>query len=230
MVATRSAAEARRAAPSRCWWWSTASPGGRTRRERLVGVVRAGVPARRGPARAAARRAARPSARSERWECSHCGDAGDAARAGAVLVQQPARRRARPAAASATCSRSSPELIVPDPTQTLRQGAIAPVGRLVAHACSGRGSRSSRRSRASRSTCRGASSSAAHRRLLIEGGEGFRGAIPFLERLQKKSYKVGNRFVVKRYQTALPLHRLRRRAAAARGAARAARRPQRSPR
>ena len=43
---------------------------------------------------------------------------------------------------------------------------------------------------------------AAQRELLIEGGEGFRGAIPFLERLQQKSYKAGNRFIVKRYQTA----------------------------
>src|SRR6185503_10175535 len=45
---------------------------------------------------------------------------------------------------------------------------------------------------------------AAHRKLLIEGGEGFRGAIPFLQRLQQKSYKAGNRFIVKRYQSSLP--------------------------
>ena len=32
--------------------------------------------------------------------------------------------------------------------------------------------------------------------------KGFRGVIPFLERLQKKSYKAGNRFIVKKYQTA----------------------------
>src|SRR6185369_12618330 len=30
--------------------------------------------------------------------------------------------------------------------------------------------------------------------------EGFRGALPFLRRLQKKSYRAGNRFLVKRYQ------------------------------
>ena len=46
--------------------------------------------------------------------------------------------------------------------------------------------------------------SAAHRQLLLAGGEGFRGVIPFLERLQQKSYDVGNRFVVKKFQTALP--------------------------
>ena len=45
---------------------------------------------------------------------------------------------------------------------------------------------------------------AAHRKLLIEGGKEFRGAIPFLKRLQEKSYKAGNRFIVKRYQTSLP--------------------------
>src|SRR5207237_9333736 len=45
---------------------------------------------------------------------------------------------------------------------------------------------------------------AEHRRLLLEGGEGFRGAIPFLQRLQQKAYKAGNRFLVKRYQVALP--------------------------
>ena len=38
----------------------------------------------------------------------------------------------------------------------------------------------------------------------MEGGEGFRGVIPFLERLQQKSYKAGNRFVVKRYQVPRP--------------------------
>jgi excinuclease ABC subunit A len=45
---------------------------------------------------------------------------------------------------------------------------------------------------------------AEHRQVLLEGGEGFRGVIPFLERRKEKSYKAGNRFLVKRYQTALP--------------------------
>src|SRR5262249_25104326 len=31
--------------------------------------------------------------------------------------------------------------------------------------------------------------------------DGFRGVIPFLERLKQKSYKIGNRFIVKRYQS-----------------------------
>ena len=61
--------------------------------------------------------------------------------------------------------------------------------------------------------------------MLLEGGEGFRGVIPFLERRKEKSYKAGNRFLVKKYQTALPCAdcggtRLRREAL--RGAARRA--------
>ena len=53
----------------------------------------------------------------------------------------------------------------------------------------------------------------------MEGGEGFRGAIPFLERLQQKSYEVGNRFLIKQYQSRAAVHGVRRRAAAPRGAA-----------
>src|SRR5205814_1895090 len=44
----------------------------------------------------------------------------------------------------------------------------------------------------------------AHRKLLLEGGKDFRGVIPFLERLQQKAYKAGNRFIVKRYQVPRP--------------------------
>ncbi|HZJ73043.1 MAG TPA: excinuclease ABC subunit UvrA, partial [Planctomycetota bacterium] len=43
--------------------------------------------------------------------------------------------------------------------------------------------------------------SAAHRKLLLEGGEGFRGVLAFLERLKAKSYQIGNRFIIKRYQS-----------------------------
>src|SRR5207237_6955448 len=42
--------------------------------------------------------------------------------------------------------------------------------------------------------------SEAHRELVLEGGGGFKGVLPFLHRLQQKSYKAGNRFVVKKYQ------------------------------
>jgi excinuclease ABC subunit A len=40
----------------------------------------------------------------------------------------------------------------------------------------------------------------AQQRMVLDGTEGFRGALPFLRRLQKKSYRAGNRFLVKRYQ------------------------------
>ena len=39
-----------------------------------------------------------------------------------------------------------------------------------------------------------------HRRILLHGTPGFRGVIPFLERLREKSYKTSARFLVKRYQ------------------------------
>jgi len=43
----------------------------------------------------------------------------------------------------------------------------------------------------------------AQQEMVLHGTEGFRGAIPFLRRLQQKSYKAGNRFLVKRYQRAV---------------------------
>jgi excinuclease ABC subunit A len=39
-----------------------------------------------------------------------------------------------------------------------------------------------------------------HRRILLHGAPGFRGVLPFLERLREKSYKSSARFLVKRYQ------------------------------
>ncbi|HEY7728767.1 MAG TPA: excinuclease ABC subunit UvrA, partial [Candidatus Eisenbacteria bacterium] len=41
---------------------------------------------------------------------------------------------------------------------------------------------------------------AEQRRILLHGAPGFRGVIPFLERLRTKSYKTSARFLVKRYQ------------------------------
>ncbi len=41
----------------------------------------------------------------------------------------------------------------------------------------------------------------AQQQLLLNGDKKFKGVIPFLEGLQQKSYKAGNRFIVKRYQT-----------------------------
>ncbi len=39
-----------------------------------------------------------------------------------------------------------------------------------------------------------------HRRILLHGAPGFRGVMPFLERLREKAYKSSARFLVKRYQ------------------------------
>ncbi|MBI4364776.1 MAG: excinuclease ABC subunit UvrA [Candidatus Latescibacteria bacterium] len=39
-----------------------------------------------------------------------------------------------------------------------------------------------------------------HQAILLEGAPGFRGVLPFLERLREKSYKSSARFLVKRYQ------------------------------
>ncbi|HEY2954699.1 MAG TPA: excinuclease ABC subunit UvrA [Candidatus Eisenbacteria bacterium] len=143
-----------------------------------------------------------PEKRSERWECANCGTP--------ALRPEPALFSFNsPLGVCPTCRgfgnvlTFTPDLIVPDPALTLRQGAIDPWAR------SWRAIAWPRLEKLARD--RGvpldqpwSKLSSAHRRLLLEGGEGFRGAIPFLERLQQKSYKAGNRFIVKRYQTALP--------------------------
>jgi len=143
-----------------------------------------------------------PEPRSERWECAACG-------APAVAPEPSLFSFNSPAGACPRCRGFGDVLtftldrIIPDPDLTLRKGAIRPwagswrkvfwprVQKFAAE--------------------QGIPLDVPWRRLpleqrklLIEGGEGFRGAIPFLERLQKKSYKAGNRFVVKKYQTALP--------------------------
>jgi excinuclease ABC subunit A len=42
-----------------------------------------------------------------------------------------------------------------------------------------------------------------HQKILLHGAPGFRGVIPFLDRLKEKAYKSSNRFLVKRYQEAV---------------------------
>jgi excinuclease ABC subunit A len=140
--------------------------------------------------------------RSERWECASCGE--PAMRPEPALFSFNSPLGVCPACRGfGNILTFSPELVVPDPSLTLRQGAIRP------WAGSWRRLFWPRLEKLSQE--RGIPLgvpwnrlSADHRRLLMEGGEGFRGAIPFLERLQKKSYDVGNRFIVKRYQTARP--------------------------
>ena len=93
-------------------------------------------------------------------------------------------------------------LVVPDPGRTLAEGAIDPwagswrwhFGRRLRELAKRTGIpldvpwRELRR---------------AQQEMVLHGTEGFRGALPFLRRLQQKSYKAGNRFLVKRYQRAV---------------------------
>ena len=174
---------------------------GKAERQRLVDSLEQAF--RRGEGRLEIVRGERaPEPKSERWECASCGTP-------AVAPEPSLFSFNSPAGACPHCRGFGDVLtftldrIVPDPDLTLRQGAIRPwagswrklfwprVQKLAAEQDISLDQPWKKLS-------------VAHRALLIEGGKGFRGAIPFLERLQKKSYKAGNRFVVKMYQTALP--------------------------
>jgi len=145
---------------------------------------------------------AAPSRRSERWECSNCGEA--------AMRPEPALFSFNsPLGVCPTCRgfgdvlTFAPELIVPDAKKTLRQGALAPWAGSWRSVAWPRLQKISQEAGVPLDTPWQAMT-AAHRKLLIEGGKEFRGVIPFLERLQQKSYKAGNRFVVKRYQVPRP--------------------------
>jgi len=143
-----------------------------------------------------------PERRSERWECAHCGTP--------AMRPEPALFSFNsPLGVCPTCKgfgdvlTFAPELIVPDGTKTLRQGALSP------WAGSWRAVAWPRLQKLAAE--RGVPLDtpwdrleAGHRKLLMEGSKDFRGVIPFLQRLQQKSYKAGNRFVVKRYQVPRP--------------------------
>ncbi|HTK32571.1 MAG TPA: excinuclease ABC subunit UvrA [Candidatus Saccharimonadaceae bacterium] len=138
--------------------------------------------------------------RSERWECGSCGTP--------ALRPEPALFSFNSALGSCPDCRGfgnvlvfAEERIVPDTARTLRQDAIRPWAgswrriawpRLEAFA----------KKAGIALDVPWRRLPAAQRRVLMEGGEGFRGVLPFLERLQAKSYKIGNRFLVKSYQTA----------------------------
>jgi excinuclease ABC subunit A len=92
-----------------------------------------------------------------------------------------------------------PARIVPDPRKTLAQGAIDPwAGSWRAHFAKKLADMSKRHgvpldvpwSRLAPD----------QRTLVLEGAPGFKGVMPFLERLREKAYKASNRFIVKRYQ------------------------------
>jgi excinuclease ABC subunit A len=143
-----------------------------------------------------------PLRRSERWECAQCGEP--------AMAPEPALFSFNsPLGVCPVCRgfgdvlTFAPDRIVPDPAKTLREGAIDPWARSW-HSVAWPRLQKLAQERGVPLDTPWRELSEAHRRLLLEGGEGFRGAIPFLERLQQKSYKAGNRFVVKRYQVPRP--------------------------
>ena len=143
-----------------------------------------------------------PEPRNERWECTHCGT--PAMRPEPALFSFNSPLGVCPACKGfGDILTFDPELIVPDPGKTLRGGAMSPWAgswRTVAWP-------RLQKLAAERDVPLDTpwqDMSAAHRKLVMEGDKHFRGVIPFLERLQQKSYKAGNRFVVKRYQVPRP--------------------------
>ncbi|HET9327935.1 MAG TPA: excinuclease ABC subunit UvrA [Candidatus Eisenbacteria bacterium] len=158
---------------------------------------------RRGEGRLRLRRgSAAIEKKSERWECSHCG--AQSLKPEPVLFSFNSPMGACPACRGfGNVLTFTLDRIVPDPSKTLREGAIRPWAGSWKRIFWPRLQKCAAELRIPLDVP-WQKLSAEHRRFLIEGGEGFRGAIPFLERLQSKSYKVGNRFVVKRYQSALP--------------------------
>jgi excinuclease ABC subunit A len=95
-----------------------------------------------------------------------------------------------------------PALIVPDPRRTLDEGAIDPwAGSWRTHFA---------KKLADLSKKHGVpldvpfgKLTAAQRALVLDGAPGFKGVMPFLNRLKAKAYKAANRFIVKRYQRAV---------------------------
>jgi excinuclease ABC subunit A len=140
--------------------------------------------------------------RSERWECGQCGE--PAIEPAPALFSFNSPLGVCPACKGfGDVLTFTLERMVPDTGKTLRQGALRPWAgswhstmwpKLEAFA----------KERGIPLGVPWKKLSAEHQRVLIEGDKGFRGVRPFLERLQQKSYKAGNRFVVKRYQVPMP--------------------------
>jgi excinuclease ABC subunit A len=143
-----------------------------------------------------------PEARSERWECSHCGTPAPRPEPALFSFNSPL-------GVCPTCRgfgnvlTFTADLIVPDPTKTLREGALKPWAGSWRRLAWPRVEKFAREQGIPLDQPWNRLK-AEHRRWLLEGGEGFRGVIPFLERRKEKSYKIGNRFLVKKYQAALP--------------------------
>jgi excinuclease ABC subunit A len=155
---------------------------------------------RRGEGRLLLQRGDRaPERRSERWECAACGQP--------ALRPEPALFSFNsPLGVCPDCRGFGnllvfdPELVVPDPGRTLRQGAIAPWAGSWRRVYGPRLERLAREEGVPLDVP-WRELDERHRRLLLHGGPSFRGAIPFLERRREKSYKAGNRFLVKRFQS-----------------------------
>ncbi len=142
---------------------------------------------------------AEPSARSERWACNACGVP--------AMRPEPALFSFNsPLGVCPECRGFGDvltftlDLIVPDRSKSLEAGALDPWARtwrktmwpkLQAFADEHGIDVHAPWSRLSEE----------HRGWLLSGHEKFRGVMGFLERLQKKSYKAGNRFIIKRYQS-----------------------------
>ncbi|MBI5710608.1 MAG: excinuclease ABC subunit UvrA [Candidatus Eisenbacteria bacterium] len=145
---------------------------------------------------------AAPERRSERWECAHCGSPALRPEPGLFSFNSPLG--VCPACRGfGNVLTFTEDLIVPDPSRSLRQGALRPWAGSWKSIAWPRVEKLARE-RGIPLDVPWSRLAAEHRRVLLEGGEGFRGVIPFLQRRQEKSYKAGNRFLVKRYQTALP--------------------------
>jgi excinuclease ABC subunit A len=158
---------------------------------------------RRGEGRLQLKRGGRrPERRSERWECAHCGT--PAMRPEPALFSFNSPLGVCPACRGfGNVLTFSPGLIVPDPSKSLRQGALKPWAGSWRRLAWPRIEKLARE-RGIPLDLPWARLSPEHRRVLLEGGHGFRGVIPFLERRRQKSYKAGNRFLIKKYQAALP--------------------------
>jgi excinuclease ABC subunit A len=158
---------------------------------------------RRGEGRLELRLGERPAERrSERWECSHCGTA--APRPEPALFSFNSPLGVCPACRGfGNVLTFTVDLIVPDPSKSLREGALKPWAGSWRRLAWPRIEKVARE-RAIPLDEPWSRLDPAQQRLLLDGGEGFRGVIPFLERRKEKSYKAGNRFLVRKYQTALP--------------------------
>jgi excinuclease ABC subunit A len=139
-----------------------------------------------------------PRARSERWECPTDGLTFLAPRPNLFSFNSPL-------GVCPTCRgfgdvlEFDPGLVIPDPRRTLAEGAIDPwAGSWRAHFADRL--KELERRHGIPLDVPWKKLSKVQQELVLEGGAGFKGVMPFLARLKEKSYKAGNRFIVRRYQ------------------------------